>query len=51
MGRRNNGPSEQWAVGTMGCRNKGPSEQWAVGIMIRNQSTYSASFMTPDSVN
>jgi hypothetical protein len=21
MGRRNNGPSDQWAVGIMGCRN------------------------------
>ena len=25
--------SEKWAVGAMGCRNNGPSEQWAVGIM------------------
>ena len=25
--------SEKWAVGAMDCRNNGPSEQWAVGIM------------------
>ena len=36
MGRRNNGLSEQWAVGIMGCRNNGSSELWAVGIMTRN---------------
>ena len=39
MGRRNNGLSEQWAVGIMGCRNNGSSELWAVGIMTRNRST------------
>ena len=37
MGRRNNGLSEQWAVGIMGCRNNGSSELWAVGIMTRNR--------------
>ena len=36
MGRRNNGLSEQWAVGIMGCRNNGSSKLWAVGIMTRN---------------
>ena len=40
MGRRNNGLSEQWAVGIMGCRNNGSSELWAVGIMTRNPVTY-----------
>ena len=37
MSGRNNGPSEQWAVGIMGCRNNGSSELWAVGIMTRNR--------------
>ena len=36
---RNNGLSEQWAVGIMGCRNNGSSELWAVGIMTRNPFT------------
>ena len=40
MGRRNNGLSEQWAVGIMGCRNNGSSELWAVGIMTRNQRAH-----------
>ena len=37
MSGRNNGLSDQWAVGIMGCRNNGSSELWAVGIMTRNR--------------
>ena len=35
MGRRTNGPSDQWVGGPMGRRTNEPSDQWVVGPMGR----------------
>ena len=35
MGRRTNGPSDQWVVGPMSRRTNGSSDQWVVGLMGR----------------